>query len=351
MPQREHSNHTGCGVGERLKTVIVGLGRAGSRFDEEPRRGVVWSHAGAYLARADAFEIIGACDSLGDARAAFARRCPAVPLFDDVDDLIHNTRPDIASICTPADSHASVLHRVLKVSSMRTIWCEKPLAASLAEGQGMVDACAARNVALVVSHGRRWLPLWRRFSEMLLGGAVGPLVCLRIAMPNRLWSVTSHAVDLALMLAGPAIAVQSFDLPALEEDGEPAKSAFLRFPSGAYGIIQITGKKSALMVEAEAIGETGRLLANENDGSIRHERFVESADFAGYREPVVESEERHGSLADSSHFTAICDEIAEVSRRHGANITCSGADALATQRVLEEMANGGLETGAVRQSA
>lgn len=338
-------------MGERLKTVIVGLGRAGSRFDEEPGRGVVWSHAGAYLGRKDAFEIVGVCDSGSDARAAFARRCPAVPLFESLDDLIQNTQPDIASICTPADSHAQVLHKILNLSSLQTIWCEKPMADSLAEGESMVDACAARGVRLVVSHGRRWLPLWQRFSQMLAEGAVGKLVSLRIAMPNRLWSVTSHAVDLALMIAGPVRDVESFDLPELAQDEEPAKAAFLRFRCGAYGIIQITGMKNALLVEAEAIGETGRLLANESTGTIRQERFVKSDNFDGYQELAAVGETQHGSLSDSSHFAAICDEIAAVSRRADAEVTCSGADALNTQRVLEKMAHGGIAAAGVRQSA
>jgi len=338
-------------MGERLKTVIVGLGRAGSRFDEEPGRGVIWSHAGAYLAREDAFEIIGVCDSQNNARTAFAQRCPDVPLYKNLDDLIQNTHPDIASICTPADSHALVLHQILKMSSVQTIWCEKPMAASLAEGKGMVDACTERGVRLVVSHGRRWLPLWQRFSQMVAEGAVGRLVCLRIAMPNRLWSVTSHAVDLALMIGGPAIELQSFDLPELAEDEEPTKAAFIRFEGDAYGIIQITGMKYALLVEAEAIGETGRLLANESTGTIRRESFVESDNFDGYRELAAVDEERHGTLSDSSHFAAICDEIAALSQQSGAVVTCSGVDALATQRLLEEMAQTQPKTSGVRQTA
>lgn len=338
-------------MSERLKTVIVGLGRAGSRFDEEPARGVVWSHAGSYLARDDVFEVIGACDSEVDARAAFTRRCPDVAIFENLADLIQNTRADIASICTPAESHAAVLHQILGMPTLRTVWCEKPMAVSVAEGQGMVDACAARDVALVVSHGRRWLPMWQRFAAMLEGGEVGPLVCLRIAMPNRLWSVTSHAIDLALMIAGPTVEVQSFDLPALEEDGEPAKAAFLRFQSGAYGIIQITGKKSALLVEAEAIGADGRLLAEESSGMIRHERFAPSGDFDGYRQLTAIGKTHYGTLSNSSHFAAICDEIAALSGRAEAEFTCSGADALATQSVLEQMAHGGTGVSDVRQSA
>jgi len=336
---------------EHLKTIIVGLGRAGSRFDEEPGRGVVWSHAGAYLGREDVFEIVGACDPESDARAAFAQRCPSVPLFETLDDLIQNTHPDIASICTPAESHATVLQRILSMPTLQTIWCEKPMAASLAEGQGMVDACVARDVRLVVSHGRRWLPLWQHFSQMLAEGAVGELVSLRIAMPNRLWSVTSHAVDLALMLAGPVSNVQSFDLPGLEQDDEPAKAAFLRFRNGAYGIIQITGMKNALLVEAEAIGAAGRLVAIESAGTIRHERFVESENFAGYQELALEGVTHHGALSDSSHFAAICDEIAALPRQADTKITCSGVDALATQRVLEEMAQGGIAAAGARQSA
>lgn len=322
----------------RLGTVVVGLGRAGSRFDEERERAVVWSHVGAYLERADAFELVGACDPDGDARAAFRQRCPDVPLYAELDELVARARPEVASICTPVESHAAVLHSLLTVPTIETIWCEKPLAASLAEGEAMVGACAERRVSLVVSHGRRWLPLWRRFAALVHDGAIGSLVCLRVAMPNRLWTMTSHAVDLALMIGGPAGAVQSVDLPELQEDGEPARAAFLRFVNGGYGILQVTGQKTALHVEVEAIGAEGRLVARESDGIVRCERFVASTRFAGYRELVSDGEEQLGTLADVSHFLAIADEIAELAGQVDARASCGGADALAVQRILDEMA-------------
>ena len=326
---------------EPLRVIVVGLGKAGSRFDEEPGRQVVWSHVGAYLARPNRFIIVGGCDPDPLARDAFARRCPSAERFDAVDDLVDNLDAEVASICTPPEFHAAMVQRILDLPSLRVVWCEKPLTLDLAESQAMVEACAARDVVLIVSYARRWLPLWRRAAEAISDGAIGTPVCVRVAMPNRLWSVTSHAVDLAQFFGGVVEEVQSFDLPTLFEDGEPARAAFLRFVGGAYGIVQVIGRRDGLLVEVEVTGSDGRLIANEQSGTLRIERFVPSERYEGYRELEPAGEEQLGNPTEVSHFLAIGDEVAELATGARRTPTCSGADALAVQRVLGAMAAAG----------
>src|SRR5437762_13058932 len=88
----------------QLRAVIVGLGQAGSRFDEEPGRTSVWSHAGAYLHLAKRFELCAAAEPSPLNAEAFAARCPQIPIVSNVHELVERHRPEIASICTPARS-------------------------------------------------------------------------------------------------------------------------------------------------------------------------------------------------------------------------------------------------------
>jgi hypothetical protein len=158
-------------------------------------------------------------------------------------------------------------------------------------------------------------------------------------MPNRLFSIGSHAVDLALMLGGEATAISSLPLPALDEEGEPAVAALIGFASGAYAVLQVAGRKHALIIEAEVIGTEGRLLAREDDGQIILDRFAESPRYAGYRELRAEARERVSSFDDASPFVEIVNEVAKLAADPSLRPTCNGADALAVQRVLARLAD------------
>jgi len=319
-----------------LRPGIIGLGQVAWRFDEEPARTMVWSHAGAYRAAGYAPPI--AYDPDPEARAAFAARFSDATVVDRLD-LLVGAAPDVVSICSPKDWHGKNLTAAL-VGAPRAVWCEKPLARELSEAKAMVAACGERLVPLVVSHVRRWAPAWRRFKEYLDQGAIGRLYSLRIAMPNRLWSVGSHAVDLLLWLGGPVEDLHWLDVAALEEGAEPARAALFAFTSGAVGHLQVTGPKENLIVEAEAIGSLGRLRLSEADNLVRRETFTASPRYSGYRELEEVDAGAPDNDLSTSPFVAIAEELKALVADPARIPTCSGADALETQLILMQMAEG-----------
>lgn len=322
----------------RMRAAVIGLGQVGWRFDEEPNRGPVWTHVGAYKALDADFELVGACDPLSDARRAFADRHPEVPVFADIGTMVGESAPEVVSICTPNATHRNVLDKLLANTRPQAIWCEKPLATALSDGQAMVAACEERAVALTVSHVRRWSPLWQRFKSRVDSGEIGVLRSLRIAMPNRLWSVGSHGADLLSWLGGPISAVEGLPIPALEEEGEPAVGALATFDSGAAGVLQVTGSKAGLIVEAEAIGDAGRLTLRETQGTIALEVFAASSRYDGYMELGAGAVENMSPESGFSPFVAIAREIAGLARGEVATPTCGGRAALTTQKLLERLA-------------
>ncbi len=327
-----------------LSAAVIGLGRIGLRFDEEPSRANVWSHVGAYHACADEISLAAAAEPLEANRAAFRARCPGVPVVADAAALFATVQPEIVSICTPPESHAAMVEVALACPSVRAIWCEKPLATSLDAAEAMVAACRARDVPLVVSHVRRWMPIWRRVLAHIRDGDIGQLVTLRIAMPNRLYSIGSHAVDLALMLGGRVTGLKALPLPSLAEDGEPAVAALIGLEGGAYAIVQVTGRRSELVVEAEAFGSEGRLFVREDESSVRLERFAASPRYADYRQLGAAEMSEVGGFDSESPFVAIAREVAALARDPGAPATCDGESALAVQRVLADLVHAA-ETG------
>ena len=58
--------------------------------------------------------------------------------------MFSTVAPEIVSICTPPESHRELVDAALASSSVRAIWCEKPLSTSLDEAEAMVAACRER---------------------------------------------------------------------------------------------------------------------------------------------------------------------------------------------------------------
>jgi predicted dehydrogenase len=320
-----------------VSTVIVGAGKVGSRFDEEPGRTTVWTHAGAYLACAHRFRLTGVCELDATNAEAFRRRCPQVPIFTDLATLLTEQQPELVSICTPGETHGAVLNAALKSTKLQAVWCEKPLATNLNEAATMVEACARRAIPLVVSYVRRWMPIWRRARAILENGTLGRPRVVRVALPNRIWTMGSHGIDLVQVLGGAIIEVVPLALPQLEEEGEPAVAAHLRLKSGAYGILQVTGCKANYLVEAEIVGDAGRLLVREDCGLITLELFEPSRRYQGYKELSPPTIERIEPPAGFSPFIAIAEEIADLLSGAVSRPTCDGAAALAVQHVLARL--------------
>lgn len=322
---------------KQLRAAVIGLGKVGSRFDEEEGRTGIWSHVGAYAHLASDFELVAAVEPGAENRAAFAARMPHVPVYSNTTEMIAACQPEVVSICTPAPSHGDILDGLLAVPDLMAVWCEKPLSDSLATAKRMIAACEARNLPMVVTHNRRFMPLWRRARALIDEGTLGSIRCVRIAMPNRVLSVGSHAVDLAIMLGGPVSRVVAMDIPAMYEEGENATAALLEYADGAYGIIQVTGMKAQLVVEAEVLGDRGRISVREDRDTIAVENFRDKPGVSGYNELSSTCEISGGAPEDHSAFVAAGRELAGLARGQRVMASCGATDALAVMEVLDQM--------------
>lgn len=321
----------------RYKAAIIGLGKIGSRYNDDPGRTQIWTHRGAYTELGDRFELVGACDPMAENREAFTSHRPDVPVFATTAEMLEALDVDVVSICTPLETHHDVIQEVMARSTPKVIWCEKPLSNTLEEGDRIVDLCARRGVELVVSYVRRWLPIWRSCRDLMLQGEIGTIRSVRISFPCRLLSVGSHGLNLMQYLGGDVVEMKSLEVPALAQDGEPAHTAVAIFRSGATGLFQVTGRKEQLVVEADVLGDDGRIFVREVDSTIRIEKFTDSTKYGGYRELASSKAmvEHAADFASMSPLVAIAQDIAD--HLDGKDITpvCSGADALQTQKLLD----------------
>jgi predicted dehydrogenase len=123
------------------------------------------SHARAYHALSDDFEIVGLV-SRGPAsrRSLAAEFSNRYPEFDDYADALAKTRPDAVCISTYTETHAD--YAVAAFLAGAHVFLEKPIASNIADAERVVAAAKKARRKLVIGYILQVHPSWTRFTEL-----------------------------------------------------------------------------------------------------------------------------------------------------------------------------------------
>lgn len=188
---------------------------------------------------------------------------------------------DLVDISTPGDRHAEIAIEAARHG--KAVFCEKPLANSVAEARAMVEAVDTAGVIHMICHNYRRIPAVMLAKALIDAGRIGTIRHFRgtylqdwIADPDfplvwrldktqagsgALGDIGAHVVDLARYLVGEIAEVtghlETFvkERPLSEGPGrgavtvDDASMALARFENGAIGTIEATrmatGRKNA----------------------------------------------------------------------------------------------------------
>ncbi|MDR1692163.1 MAG: Gfo/Idh/MocA family oxidoreductase [Oscillospiraceae bacterium] len=137
-------------------------------------------HIQGYLAYPERCEITALCDIVPDkCREKNARFGLNAAVFDSHQALLSGAEIDLVSICTPPYTHAEIAVNCLKAG--RHVLVEKPMAASVAECDGMNRAATASGsvVFSVVAQNRFRASVWN-LKRVLDSGMIGKIVHAQI---------------------------------------------------------------------------------------------------------------------------------------------------------------------------
>ena len=93
--------------------------------------------------------------------------------YQDAVDLIADPEVDLVTITTPPSAHEAIA--VAALDAGKYVFCEKPLAPSLASAGRIVDAEARNPGRLAVSHQLRYDPSFRRLIWLCRNGWIGKI--------------------------------------------------------------------------------------------------------------------------------------------------------------------------------
>jgi predicted dehydrogenase len=205
-------------------------------------------------ARGGALRLVAAHGRDAERLGSFAagHGCAAAGSFEEA---IEHPDVEAALLVTPNDLHAE---QALACAERGVhVFVEKPIAATLADGERMRDAFAAAGLVLAVGHGMRRLGAARRVKELLDEGALGTVVLAEAnwSLPSRLTPAAwrwyrerapggpllqlgvHHADTLAFWLGPVARSFGAFSRLVTEAEIDDVGVVGLEFASGAVGTI------------------------------------------------------------------------------------------------------------------
>jgi predicted dehydrogenase len=138
-----------------LRTLVVGCGQMGT------------SHARAYHRLPD-FEIVGLVARGAASREKLNREFGGTCAeFSDYPKALTETRPDVVCISTYTETHAD--YAVAALEAGAHVFLEKPVAATIAEAERVVETARRVGKAVVVGYILQVHPAWQRFTEIAQG--------------------------------------------------------------------------------------------------------------------------------------------------------------------------------------
>lgn len=228
---------------------------------------------------------------------------------------------DIIDICTPGDTHMEIA--LAAAEAKKTVFCEKPLANTLAESEKMLDAVQRNNVIHMICHNYRRAPAVVLAKQLINEGRVGDLYHYRgtylqdwIVDPQfpRVWrlekakagsgalgDIASHSIDLSRYLVGEITEVAGMmktfitERPLPEDkskmapvDVDDAALSLCKFANGAIGSIEAsrfaTGRKNYNRFEIN--GSRGS-IAFDLERLNELELYIEEGPNSGFRRVQV----------------------------------------------------------------
>ena len=125
------------------------------------------------IAQASATVSLSAVVDPAPAAAALAAKA-GVPLYTSLEELLARDTPDGVVLATPNQLH--VAHALTCLQAGLPMLLEKPVAPTVAEAEGLVQAATVLNARILIGHHRAHSPIMAKARAVVESGQLGRLV-------------------------------------------------------------------------------------------------------------------------------------------------------------------------------
>ena len=116
-------------------------------------------------------EVVGLCDRELERATELARSHRVDGAFQQLDEMIQQTSPDVVHVLTPPNTHRDIAVHVMDAGCH--VLVEKPMAVTTAEGEEMASVAERTGSSLAVCHNFRYVPAFLKAMFLLEKGKLG----------------------------------------------------------------------------------------------------------------------------------------------------------------------------------
>ncbi|MFB3817722.1 MAG: Gfo/Idh/MocA family protein [Candidatus Methylomirabilales bacterium] len=243
--------------------------------------------------------ILAVIDKNLEAARTLAARCGAPHALADVQEIRRLPEADAVYVATWPALHCE--HVLLAAGAGKHVFCEKPMAVSLAECDRMILACRDAKVRLMIGNNQRFHAAHQKVKQLVREGAIGPIVLARLdfltsfrlrqgerfrATQYRLtkglggggviMDMAIHGIDLVrYVLDDQVTAVGCFhDHLVYDSEAEDTAVLQLRFARGTLGTISVSGGIPYGRNALELYSDRGAILSERSLARVPDEPLV-----------------------------------------------------------------------------
>jgi len=154
---------------EPVRTAVVGLGYWGPNLIRN-------------LNELEEAELRWICDLDQSRLDTFGRRYPTVSCTRDFADLLADPELEAVAIATPVSTHYPLVLAALEAG--KHVFIEKPLAASVAQGEELATIATDRGLTLMPGHTFLYSPPVNMIRDLIAGGELGDIYFISMSRVN-----------------------------------------------------------------------------------------------------------------------------------------------------------------------
>lgn len=258
---------------EKLRAAVIGGGLGGS-------------HAYAYE-RSDVYDLVAFCDINPEVFPRFYERAEIEPgsihEYTDYHKMLADENLDVVSVATPDHLHTDAVCDV-SAAGVKGVFCEKPLATTLADADRMIATVRNNGTCMAVDHTRSFVPRYQAMRQKVRAGDIGPLSRIIAHMGGKrsmLFRNGTHLIDAVCFFADAeprwviAAHEQGFEEYGLVYDGkggrdpqyDPGSTLIIEFANGVRALVN-SAKLTPQFSEYDLQGPGGRIVVSDQHCNV-----------------------------------------------------------------------------------
>lgn len=261
----------------KYKAVIIGAGRIGGGLDK-PSANKILTHAHACFKNPN-IQLVAFIDNNIKAGRAMAKRW-GCEFFSSLQELYSKIQPDIICICTPNDTHFTILQE-LSHYQPKLVICEKPLTTNLKDTESIKSLYKQLNIPILVNYTRRFDKDIQKLRNQIISNHYGKILLSSGIYNKGILHNGSHMIDLCRYLFGE---FKSFSpLYAVDDYNQQDKTVggFLHFSSCSQFYLKAGDFRNYSIFELDILFEKMRVRLTDFAYKISYQAVGQNKTYKG----------------------------------------------------------------------